>query len=101
MTQPGRASSRTMTRDQQDLGGFGYTPALRRALGPLGSFAVAFSMISVTTGIFFLFSGVFTTTGGWGIWLWLPVAAGWLLIVLVYMHLGARIPLTGYAYQWN
>jgi len=101
MTQPGRASSRTMTRDQQDLGGFGYTPALRRALGPLGSFAVAFSMISVTTGIFFLFSGVFTTTGGWGIWLWLPVAAGLLLIVLVYMHLGARIPLTGYAYQWN
>ncbi|MBS1676500.1 MAG: amino acid permease [Actinobacteria bacterium] len=87
--------------DEKDLHLFGYTPKLRRAMGPLASFAVAFSMISVTNAIFFLFPGVFETTGGIGIWLWFPVAAGLMLIVLVYSHLGSRIPVTGYAYQWN
>jgi amino acid transporter len=33
--------------------------------------------------------------------LWIPCAAGILLIVLVYAHLSARIPITGFAYQWN
>jgi len=33
--------------------------------------------------------------------LWIPCAAGVFLIVLVYAHLAARIPITGFAYQWN
>jgi amino acid transporter len=89
------------TVDTEDLEQFGYEPQLRRAIGPLASFAVAFSMISVSTGVFALFSGPYTTVGGWGIWLWLPVAAGLMCICAVYAHVGARIPLTGYAYQWN
>jgi len=89
------------THDAMDLEGFGYDPKLRRAIGPLASFAVAFSMISVSTGVFALFSGPYTTVGGWGIWLWLPVALGLMCICGVYAHIGARIPLTGYAYQWN
>jgi amino acid transporter len=89
------------TKDSLDLAEFGYEPELRRAIGPLASFAVAFSMISVSTGVFALFSGPFTTVGGWGIWLWVPVAAGLMCICAVYAHVGARIPLTGYAYQWN
>ena len=31
----------------------------------------------------------------------MPCAAGVFLIVLVYSHLAARIPITGFAYQWN
>jgi len=89
------------THDSMDLAEFGYEPELRRAIGPLASFAVAFSMISVSTGVFALFSGPFTTVGGWGIWLWLPVALGLMCICGVYSHVAARIPLTGYAYQWN
>jgi amino acid transporter len=92
-TQPGNDSS--------DLEQFGYDQKLRRAIGPLASFAVAFSMISVSTGVFALFSGPFTTVGGWGIWLWFPVAAGLMCVCAVYSHVAARIPLTGYAYQWN
>ena len=89
------------TVDTEDLEQFGYEPQLRRAIGPLASFAVAFSMISVSTGVFALFSGPYTTVGGWGIWLWLPVAAG-LMCIARCTHmpaLGSR--LTGYAYQWN
>ena len=87
--------------DATDLAQFGYKQELRRGISPFASLAVAFSMISVSTGVFALFSGPFTTVGGWGIWLWLPVAAGLMCICAVYAHVGARIPLTGYAYQWN
>jgi amino acid transporter len=87
--------------DAVDLTHFGYKQSLRREMGALGSFALAFSMISISVATFFLFSNFFTTLGGVGIWLWIPVAIGVLMIVLVYAHLAARIPITGYAYQWN
>jgi amino acid transporter len=87
--------------DTGDLHHFGYRQSLRRTLGPYGSFAIAFSMISITTAIFFLLPSLFGTAGAAGVWLWIPCAAGVFLIVLVYAHLGARIPITGFAYQWN
>jgi amino acid transporter len=70
-------------------------------MGPFASFAVAFSMVSITTAIFFLLPSLFGTSGAVGVWLWIPCAAGVFLIVLVYAHLAARIPITGFAYQWN
>src|ERR1700733_15368624 len=88
-------------QDVGDLRQFGYAQSLRRTLGPYGSFAIAFSMISITTAIFFLLPSLFGTAGAAGVWLWIPCAAGVFLVVLVYAHLGARIPITGFAYQWN
>ena len=41
--------------DVRDLEKFGYKQELRRALGVYSSFAVAFSYISPSTGIFTLF----------------------------------------------
>ena len=87
--------------DANDLTKFGYEQSLKRTMGPLASFSLAFSMISITTATFVLFSNFFTTVGGAGLWLWVPVGLGVLMIVLVYAHLAARIPITGYAYQWN
>jgi amino acid transporter len=87
--------------DATDLHEFGYTQALRRTLGPYGSFAIAFSMVSITTAIFFLLPSLFGTAGAAGVWLWIPCAAGVFLIVLIYAHLAARVPITGFAYQWN
>lgn len=83
-----------------DLAQFGYKQQLNRTIGPYTSFALAFSMISVTTTVFTLFAQPFQALGGVAIWLWLPVGAGVLLITLVYGHLAARLPVTGYAYQW-
>jgi amino acid transporter len=70
-------------------------------MSPFASFSVAFSMVSITTAIFFLLPSLFGTSGAAGVWLWLPCAGGVFLIVLVYSHLAARIPITGFAYQWN
>src|SRR6202012_5131912 len=50
--------------------------------------------------VFTLFAEPFQALGGIAIWLWLPVGAGVVLISLVYGHLAARLPVTGYAYQW-
>src|SRR5580693_304254 len=86
-------------QDVGDLHQFGYAQSLRRTLGPYGSFAIAFSMISITTAIFFLLPSLFGTAGAAGVWLWIPCAAG--VFVIVYAHLAARIPITGFAYQWN
>src|ERR1700733_12216509 len=88
-------------QDVGDLHQFGYAQSLPRALGSYGSFAIAFSMVSITTAIFFLLPSLFGTAGAVGVWLWIPCAAGVFLIVLVYSHLAARIPITGFAYQWN
>ena len=87
--------------DINDLHQFGYRQSLHRTLRPYGSFAIAFSMVSITTAIFFLLPSLFGTAGAAGVWLWLPCAAGVFMIVLVYSHLAARIPITGFAYQWN
>src|SRR5580700_387863 len=85
---------------EADLAQFGYRQQLHRSIGGYTSFALAFSMISVTTTVFTLFADPFQAIGGIAIWLWLPVGAGVLLITLVYGHLAARLPVTGYAYQW-
>lgn len=95
------SAGRDVEGDVKDLGQFGYQQHLRRALGPFGSFAIAFSMISITTSIFFLFPTLFATSGGVGIWLWIPCGFGVFMIVLVYAHLAARMPITGFAYQWT
>ena len=84
----------------EDLAQFGYKQQLNRTIGSYTSFALAFSMVSVTTTVFTLFAQPFQALGGVAIWLWLPVGAGVLLITLVYGHLAARLPVTGYAYQW-
>ncbi len=83
-----------------DLAQFGYKQQLNRSLGAYTSFALAFSMISVTTTVFTQFGEPFQAIGGIAIWMWFPVGAGVVLLSLVYGHLAARLPVTGFAYQW-
>ena len=85
----------------EDLKTFGYQQQLRRSMGGYSSFALAFSMISITTCIFTLFAQPFQMIGGVAIWLWVLATAGILVIAAVYGHLAARLPVTGYAYQWS
>lgn len=87
--------------DDADLATLGYQQKLHRTMGPFTSFALAFSMVSINTGVVTLFSDPFTRVGGVGILLWLAVIPLVSCIVLVYSHLAGRIPLTGYAYQWS
>ncbi len=75
-------------------------PGFERSIHRFASFAVAFSFISIATGIFTTYGSVLASSGPLGIWTWLIVLAGQLCVAFVYASFAARIPLTGYSYQW-
>jgi amino acid transporter len=79
----------------------GYKPELRRSLRFFSMFAIAFSIISITTGIFLNFGFGLAYWGPAAIWTWPIVAVGNMMVALVVAELGTRIPLAGYAYQWS
>src|SRR3954470_3756193 len=80
---------------------FGYKQELRRALRQFSLFAVAFSIISITTGIFLNFAFGFGHLGPAMIWTWPVAGIGQLLVCLVLAELATRIPLAGANYQWG
>ncbi|MEW1724046.1 amino acid permease [Streptomyces sp. NPDC093109] len=78
----------------------GYKPQFARTLSRFESFAVAFSFISITTGLFTTYGTVLGSAGPAGIWTWPLVTLGTVLVALVYGMLASRIPISGYSYQW-
>src|SRR5215469_6471682 len=88
-------------RDSADLARFGYSQELKRSLGLGSSFAVAFSYISPSTGIFTLFFLGLTTIGGVFIWSWPIVAIGQLVIALGFAELSSHYPVAGSVFQWT
>jgi amino acid transporter len=79
---------------------FGYRQEFDRSLRRFASFAIGFSFISITTGIFTTYGSVLISSGPLGIWTWPLVIVGQTAVALVFGALSARIPVAGYAYQW-
>lgn len=77
-----------------------YTAQFERTLGKFESFAVAFSFISITTGLFSTYGSMLTSSGPIGIWTWPVVTLGTILVALVFGLLASKIPLSGFSYQW-
>ncbi len=80
---------------------YGYRQEFRREIKRFASFAIGFSFISITTGIFTTYGYVLANSGPLGIWTWPVVIVGQLLVALVFAALASRIPLAGYSYQWT
>jgi urea carboxylase system permease len=87
--------------DAADLAKFGYKQELRRSLGVFSSFAVAFSYISPSTGIFALFFLGLTTLGGVFFWSWPFVALGQFIVALTFAELSSHYPVAGSVFQWT
>jgi len=85
---------------EQAVEKYGYRQEYRRELKRFASFAVGFSFISITTGIFTTYGSVLISSGPLGIWTWPVVIIGQLFVSLVFATLASRIPLAGYSYQW-
>src|SRR6266851_2081959 len=88
-------------RDTADLAQFGYKQELKRSLGTFSSFAVAFSYISPSTGIFTLFALGLTTLGGVFIWTWPVVALGQFIVALNFAEVSSHYPIAGSVFQWT
>ena len=77
---------------------------LRPGDGPLdGAFRVVRGRVRVRVDRdrdIFTYGSVLNSSGPVGIWTWPIVVVGQLAVALVYGSLAARIPVTGYSYQW-
>src|SRR6266567_7829953 len=98
---PHHETIQELDRDSADLAKFGYKQELKRTLGVFSSFAVAFSYISPSTGIFTLFFLAVTTIGGAMFWTWPVVALGQLIVALNFAELSSHYPIAGSVYQWT
>src|SRR2546421_7975475 len=93
-----------LSQEQQDealLQKFGYSQELRRTLGFLSNFAVAFSYISVSTGTFALFFLGLAAGGPAFFWTWPIVATGQFIVALNFAELASHFPIAGSIYQWS
>jgi len=93
-----------LSQEQQDealLEKLGYKQELRRSLGFLSNFAVAFSYISVSTGTFSLFYLGLAAAGPAFFWTWPIVAIGQFIVALNFAELASHFPIAGSIYQWS
>ena len=88
-------------RDDAHLRSLGIKPELRRTLGFLSNFAIAFSFISVSTGSFGNFGLGIALGGPAFFWSWPIVIGGQLLVALVFAELASHFPVAGSIYQWS
>ncbi len=107
MTRPPQATPQAAggsqeDHDTRDLAGFGYRQELKRILGVYSSFAVAFSYISPSTGIFTLFAPIgLAIAGPFFIWSWPLVALGQFIVALNFAEVSSHFPVAGSVYQWS
>jgi urea carboxylase system permease len=87
--------------DVKDLARFGYRQELRRTLGVYSSFAVAFSYISPSTGIFTLYALGLGVGGPFFIWSWPIVVIGQAIVGLNFAEISSHFPVAGSVYQWT
>jgi len=88
-------------KDEALLQKLGYKQELRRTLGFISNFAVAFSYISVSTGTFSLFYLGILAGGPAFFWTWFIVAIGQFLVALNFAELASHFPIAGSIYQWS
>jgi amino acid transporter len=85
--------------DETYLGQLGYKQELTRALGGFGSFAIQFSLIGISIGLFLLFGFGLATAGPWFIFVFIIGGAFQMLVGLSIAELISAYPLAGGAYQ--
>ena len=96
-----QATADQQQSDSADLAQYGYKQELKRSLGLGSVWAVAFSYISPSTGIFTLFALGLTTLGGVFIWTWPVVALGQFIVALNFAEVSSHYPVAGSVFQWT
>jgi len=96
-----QATADVAARDDAHLRSLGIKPELRRTLGFLSNFAIAFSFISVSTGTYGNFGLGIGLGGPAFFWSWPIVIIGQLLVALVFAELASHFPVAGSIYQWS
>jgi urea carboxylase system permease len=98
---PGGNAQDIAAQDDAHLRSLGIKPELRRTLGFLSNFAIAFSFISVSTGSYGNFSIGIGQAGPAFFWSWPIVIVGQFVVALVFAELASHFPVAGSIYQWS
>jgi urea carboxylase system permease len=96
-----QSASDQIARDDAQLQSLGIQPELKRTLGFLSNFAIAFAFISVSTGSFGNFGVGIGLSGPVFFWTWFLVIGGQLLVALNFAELSSHFPVAGSIYQWS
>ena len=96
-----QSQTEQIARDDAQLRSLGIKPELRRTLGFLSNFAIAFSFISVSTGSFGNFGYGIGLGGPAFFWTWPIIVLGQTLVALVFAELASHYPVAGSIYQWS
>jgi urea carboxylase system permease len=97
----GSSSQDVAAQDDAHLRSLGIKPELRRTLGFLSNFAIAFAFISVSTGSFGNYGVGIGLSGPPFYWTWFIVVGGQLLVALCFAELASHFPVAGSVYQWS
>src|SRR5882672_4850950 len=95
------SSADVAAKDDAHLRSLGIKPELRRTLGFLSNFAIAFSFISVSTGSYGNFGVGIGQAGPAFFWSWPIVIGGQFIVALVFAELASHFPVAGSIYQWS
>jgi len=98
---PMETHAEVAARDDAQLRSLGIKPELRRSLGFLSNFAVAFSYISVSTGTYTLIALGLGVGGPAFFWSWPIVILGQTFVALNFAELASHFPVAGSIYQWS
>jgi len=98
---PDESQADIAARDDAHLRSLGIKPELRRSLGLLSNFAVAFSYISVSTGTYTLIALGLGVGGPAFFWSWPIVVLGQTFVALNFAELASHFPVAGSIYQWS
>jgi urea carboxylase system permease len=98
---PANTTPDAAARDDAHLRSLGIKPELKRSLGFLSVFAVAFSYISVSTGTFTNQAVAFGVGGVAIFWAWPLVILGQTFVALNFAELSSHFPVAGSIYQWS
>jgi amino acid transporter len=98
---PGSTPQDVAARDDAHLRSLGIKPELKRSLGFMSNFAVAFSYISVSTGTFTVFALAIGVAGPAFFWAWPIVVIGQTFVALNFAELASHFPVAGSIYQWS
>ena len=94
-------SNTSPSRDEQDLGHFGYAQELFRSMGGFSNFAISFSIISILTGAVTLYGYGLKMGGPLEMSLGWPIATLFTLLLAASMaELCSAYPTSGAMYHW-
>lgn len=99
-TTPSLSPGKKVHGDDDHLRALGYEPQLERKMGLLANFALGFVYLSPMVGVVAIFGLGISTAGPPAIFWLLIVAAGQLLVALVFGEIVSQFPLAGGLYQW-